>query len=204
MWSELSSRTFVAAGACVILMLSAATAEMTVFPVATSDDDEVFPTVSGNAVVWQFYDSRYDDWDIEGADVADAAVIRNFQITDVPGTDAYPVIDGNDVVWQHEYRPGLDWDIHAATIADRSRIVRYIVCDAANDERLPSVSNGVVVWQNMLYGEPDWDIVGTHLTGADNPEYFNIATSININEIYPCISGNLVVWNMVPPGLFQT
>jgi len=199
MWSELSSRTLVAAGTYVFLMVSAATAEMTVFPVATSDDDEVFPTVSGNTVVWQFYNSRYDDWDIEGADVADAAVIRDFQITDVPGNDAYPVIDGNDVVWQHEYRPGLDWDIHAATIADRSRIVRYIVSASSDDERLPCVSGGVAVWQHMFLGVADWDILGAYLTGADDPEPLYISTAIDIDELFPCISGNLVVWSQKKP-----
>lgn len=134
MWSGLSSRTFIAAGVCVVFMVSLSVAEMTVFPVATSEEDEIFPTVSGGTVVWQFNNSRYDDWDIEGADLSETAVLRNFQITDVPGVDAYPVIDGNDVVWQHEYRPGQDWDIHAADISQRSRILKYVVSDSANDE----------------------------------------------------------------------
>jgi hypothetical protein len=196
MWSELSKRSLVAAGVCVLLAASAAVAEMIVLPVAASDEDEVFPTVAGNTVVWQFYNARYDDWDVEGADLAEGAVVTRFQITDVPGTDAYPVIDGNDVVWQHEYRPGLDWDIHAADISDRGHIGRYIVTDSANDERLPHASDGVVVWQDMLYGASDWDILGAPLTGAAHPPYFSISAGADINEMFPCISGSLVVWSM--------
>ncbi|MBN2130462.1 MAG: hypothetical protein JW741_13250 [Sedimentisphaerales bacterium] len=188
-----------AAAACLVFSVVPAVAEMIVFPVATTDDDETFPTVSGGTVVWQFYNSRYDDWDIRGAGISDTGVVRDFQITDVPGTDAYPMIDGNDVVWQHEYQPGLDWDIHAADISDRSRIVKYIVSDSADDERLPSVSGGVVVWQHMFFGESDWDILGAYLTGADDPEYFYVSATIGVNELFPCISGDLVVWNQPKP-----
>jgi len=199
MRGQLSNKSFVAAGLCLILAASSTAAEMTVFPVATTDDDEAFPVVSGGTVVWQFYNSRYDDWDIKGADISDTAVVRDFQITDVPGTDAYPMIDGNDVVWQHEYQPGLDWDVHAADISDRSHVVKYIVSASSDDERLPCVSNGVAVWQHRFFGILDWDILGAVLTGADDPELFYVSTSIDIDELFPSISGDLVVWNQKMP-----
>jgi len=199
MRSELSGKSFVAAGLCLILAASGAVAQMTVFPVATTGDDEEYPTVSGGTVVWQFYNSRYDDWDIRGADISDEGVLRDFQITDVPGTDAYPMIDGNDVVWQHEYQPGLDWDIHAADLSNRAYIHTYIVSATADDERLPSVSGSVVVWQHMFFGESDWDILGAYLTGADDPEVIYVSTGIGVNELFPCISGELVVWNQKKP-----
>jgi len=196
---ELSHKSFVAAGLCLILAASGAVAAMTVFPVAATDDDETFPTVSGDTVVWQFYNSRYDDWDIRGADISDAVVLDDFQIADFPGADAFPMIDGNDVVWQHEYQPGLDWDVHAADLSDRTHILKYIVSDSADDERLPCVSGGVVVWQHMFFGESDWDILGAQLTGADDPEWFYVSAAIGVNELFPCISGELVVWNQKKP-----
>lgn len=199
MRSKSSNSLFPAAGLCLILAASTAIAELTVFPMATTDDDETYPVVSGDTVVWQFYNSRYDDWDIKGADISDAAVVRDFQITDVPGADLYPMIDGNDVVWQHEYQPGLDWDIHAADLSDCSHIVRTVVSASSDDERLPCVSNGVVVWQHMFFGVSDWDILGAYLTGADDPEPFYVSTSIDIDELFPSISGDLVVWNQKKP-----
>lgn len=203
MRSKSPNRSLIAASLCLILAASASARALTVFAVATTGDDETFPTVSGNTVVWQFYNSRYGDWDIEGADISNTASPQGFAITDVPGDDHYPVVDGNDVVWQHQYRPDSDWDIHAADISNRPGVARYMVSATVDDERLPYVANGVVVWQHMFLGAPDWDILGAHLTGEDDPEAFFVAGSIDVQELYPCISGNLVVWHQKTPEVPQ-
>ena len=41
---------------------------------------------------------------------------------------------------------------------------------------------------------PDWDILGARLTGKDNPKAFFVSAGIDVEELFPCISGDLVVW----------
>ena len=203
MRSRLPHRSFIAVSLCLILTASAVARALTVFPVARTGDDEAFPTVSGNTVVWQFYNSRYDDWDIEGADILDPAAPVGFPVTDTPGDDLYPVVDGNDVVWQHQYREDSDGDVHAADISNRGQVVRYTVSGSMDDECLPDVADGVVVWQHRFFGVPDWDILGAHLAGQEDPESFYVATAIDIHELFPSISGNLVVWHQKMPDIQQ-
>jgi hypothetical protein len=203
MRSEPVLRILAVRGLLLVLGVCSTAGALTHFKVASSADDEVFPTVCGTTVVYQFYSSRYDDWEIQGADVSDPALPVLFPITDVPGTDAYPVIDGNDVVWQHEYRPGEDWDIHAADISNRHAASRYVIAGTVHDERVPYVSGGVVVWQHLFVGAPDTDVFGARLTGQDDPNRFPVAASIDVDERYPCISGDLVVWNQRMPNVPQ-
>jgi len=103
-----------ATSVCLALILGTAAQALTVFRVATTEDDEAFPSVSGHKVVWQFYDSRYGDWDLELADISNPNAPVVSALTDVPGDDQYPVLDGNDVVWQ-DNRDG-NWEIYGAIV----------------------------------------------------------------------------------------
>jgi hypothetical protein len=188
----------------LLLAASVAPGAITVYRVAATADDEAYPTVSGNVVVWQFYDSRYDDWNLKAADISDPAAPVSFSITDDPGADLYPVIDGNDVVWQYQYDPDVDADVHGVTLSDRRVVARYRVSAfVGDDERLPYVSNGVAVWQDQLLGAPDCDVFAARLTGQDDPPAFPVSAAIDIEELAPCISGNLVVWHQKDPAVSQ-
>lgn len=66
---------------CVLLVLAARA--VAAFKVASTADDEVYPSVSGNTVVWQYFNSRYGDWDIYAA-----------------------VLDGPEVAFETEYAWG--------------------------------------------------------------------------------------------------
>ncbi len=202
MRSEVCNRWWAVVSLCLVLVTSAA-ADVAVFRVAATADDETFPTVSGNVVVWQFYNSRYDDWDIKGADISNPAAPVAFGISDFPGADLYPVIDGNDVVWQHQYRPDSDGDVYAADISKRPSVLKYRVSAFVDDERLPSVSNGVAVWQHQFTDASDRDIFGAWLTGKDNPPAFPVSAGIDVDELAPCISGTLVVWHQKAADLPQ-
>jgi beta propeller repeat protein len=179
---------------CVVSTGPLVRGAVTVLRVATTAEDEAFPSVCGNTVIWQYFNSRYGDWEISGADIADPAVPLTFAITDLPGDDVYPVIDGNDVVWQHQWDADSDADVYATRIENHQRTALYAVSAFIDDERLPSVSHGVVVWQHRFVGAPDWDVFGARLTGVDNPDAFAVSAGIDIDELAPCISGNLVVW----------
>ncbi len=201
MRSEMLKRPLVVASLCLVLLVSATAQALTVFRVATGKDDEAFPSVSGNTVVWQFYNSRYDDWDIAGADISDTAAPTSFMVSDIPGDDFYPVIDGNDVVWQHHYRADSDGDVYGARIENGRRTLLYRVSASMEDERMPYVSEGIVVWQHKFDNAPDWDVLGARLTGKDDPEPIYVSATIDVDELAPCISGNLVVWHHAAPDL---
>jgi beta propeller repeat protein len=203
MRSRISNKSLTVTSLCLVLAAATAARALTVFRVATGKDDEEFPSVSGNTVVWQFYNSRYDDWDIAGADISNTATPADFTISDIAGADFYPVIDGNDVVWQHHYRENSDGDVYGARIANGRRTSLYAVSATMDEERLPSVSDGVVVWQHKFSDVPDWDILGARLTGKDNPEPFYVSANIDVDELFPCISGSLVVWQQRSPDLPQ-
>jgi hypothetical protein len=200
MQSETPKRWLVVVGLCLVLAASVA-AEINVFRVAGTQEDEGFPTVSGNIVVWQYFNSRYGDWEIEGADITDPAAPQAFAITDIPGDDIFPVIDGNDVVWQHQRNANSDGDVYGANVANRPSVPIHAISASGDDERLPCVSKGVAVWQHKLAGVPDWDVAGAKLTGKDNPDSFYVSAAIDVDELAPCISGRLVVWHQKAPDL---
>ncbi len=204
MRNETRERLFAAATMlCVISAASLAQGAVTVFRVATTEEEELYPSVCGDIVVWQYFNSRYGNWEINGADIANPAAPLTFEITDFVGEDVFPVIDGNDVVWQHQRDVDSDGDIYAARIANQRRTALYVISATADDERLPSVSNGVVVWQDRFVNAPDWDIFGARLTGVDNPDAFPVSAGIDVDEFAPCISSNLVVWHQNAADLPQ-
>ncbi|MEN6425226.1 MAG: hypothetical protein ABFE13_07680, partial [Phycisphaerales bacterium] len=82
MQSESLHKPPCAASLLTLLAVCAAAHAITIFPVAATEDDETYPTVSGNTVVWQFYNSRYGDWDIEGAQVSSGEVSPSFTVAD--------------------------------------------------------------------------------------------------------------------------
>lgn len=203
MRSESPHKMPLAAGLLTLLVVCTTTRAITIFPVMATEEDEAYPMVSGNTVVWQYYNSRYGDWDVEGALVSDDEVLTSFTIADFSGDDRFPVIDGNDVVWQNQRSADSDGDVYGARIEPNLSVTRFAISASGDDEVLPWVSDGVAVWQHGFAGAPDWDILGAPLTGEDNPEAFFVSAEIDINEVFPCISGSLVVWNNSSSALLQ-
>ncbi|HNS22430.1 MAG TPA: hypothetical protein PKH24_18140 [Sedimentisphaerales bacterium] len=202
MRSELRNKLLFGASLFLLLAACPMAHAITIFRVAATSDREVYPSVSGNTVVWQFFNSRYGDWDIEAAQVFDGKVVGSFTIADLPGDDLFPIIDGNDVVWQHQYDE-TDGDVYGARIGNGHTLSRYAISASMDDERIPCVSDGVVVWQHGFVDAPDWDILGARLTGSDNPEAFFVSAMIDVDEVGPCISGNLAVWQQRSSDLPQ-
>jgi beta propeller repeat protein len=188
---------------CVLLVLAACSAAraVTAFKVASTADDELYPSVSGNTVVWQYFNSRYGDWDIMGAQILGNSAGESFLIADFNGNDEFPVIDGSDVVWQTQYDEDSDSDVYGARVENGRTVARYAISATEDNELLPWVSDGVAVWQHGFAGAPDWDILGARLTGPDRLAPFIVSAAIDVNEMFPCISGDLVVWNEQAPDL---
>jgi hypothetical protein len=203
MRSESSDRTLTAVRVLLVLAVGPAAHAITVFNVAATPEEEAYPSISGNIVVWQAFNSRYGDWDILGAEIANGTPMVSFTISDYPGDDQFPVIDGNDVVWQNQLRQDSDPDVHGARLLNGQMTAKYAISATGADECLPCVSKGVVVWQHGFVGAPDWDVLGARLTGKDNPRPFFISAGIDVDELFPCISGNLVVWQQRSPDLPQ-
>ncbi len=203
MRSEPWSKLLFGASLFLLLAVCPMAHAITIFRVAVAGDPEMYPAVSGNTVVWQVFNSRYGDWDIEAAQVFDGEVTPSFTIADFNGDDRFPVIDGNDVVWQYQYEENSDGDVYAARIEDGRTVARFAISASVDDESLPWVSDGVVVWQHGFFGAPDWDVLGARLNGQANPEAFIVSAAIDIDEMYPCISGSLVVWHEKSPDLSQ-
>jgi len=201
MRNESPGRASLAAGVFLVLTVSSAVHAITIFKVAATADEEMYPSVSGDTVVWQVFNSRYGDWDVMGARISNGSAGESFAIADFNGDDRFPIIDGNDVVWQFQRNENSGGDVYGARIADGRTVSTFAISVSTDDEFLPWVSNGVAVWQHGFVGAPDWDILGARLTGQDNPTSFFVSAGIDIDEMFPCISGNLVVWQQKSSSL---
>jgi len=203
MRSESLNKRFSGASLLLVLAACALAQGTTFFKIATTDDHEMYPSVSGDVVVWQFFNSRYGDWDIEAAEVTDGEVAESFTVADLGGDDLFPIIDGNDVVWQYQYSDDSDGDVYGARIENGQVLSRFTISASEDDERFPSVSDGVAVWQHGFVGAPDWDVLGARLTGEDAPEAFIVSAMIDVDEICPCISSKWVIWQQRSLDLLQ-
>ena len=85
MRSKSPKRLPVAASLFLVLAASAAVHAVTILKVAATEDDETYPSVSGNTVVWQSFNSRYDDWDIAGAVISNGDGGGEFHHRRFPG-----------------------------------------------------------------------------------------------------------------------
>lgn len=167
MRSESLHKMPLAASLLTLLVVCATAHAIAIFPVMATEEDEAYPMVSGNTVVWQYFNSRYGDWDVEGALMSDDEVLASFTIADFSGDDRFPVIDGNDVVWQ-DGRNGT-WDIRAYNLATGRE---FAITDTKMSHQMnPAVyvdtesRKALIVWQDDRNG--NWDIYGAVLDGPE-------------------------------------
>jgi len=79
------------------------------FPVCTDENEQWYPAISGNIIVWQ--DDRNGNWDIYGYDISTQT---EFQITTNTADQTSPAISGHTVVWEDK-RHGQS-DIYASIL----------------------------------------------------------------------------------------
>jgi beta propeller repeat protein len=166
-------------GLMLCMTCSWATAyDTVVFPICTDTNDQLYPVINGNIVVWQ--DGRDPNHDIYGYDLLNQT---EFAIcTDTSDQDVHAV-SGSIVVWD-DLRNG-DWDIYGYDLLTQTE---FPICTEPNDQAYPAISGTMVVGQE--YHDGDNDIYGYNLL---NQSRFAVCEDTN-SQHNPAISGSIVVW----------
>jgi len=184
-WTRYSLTALLLAVAALFLFdLAAEAAVYQTIQLTDNDEDDQFPQVSGNNVVWEGFDGNdYEIFLFDGATTS--------QLTSNSSQDHQAHVSGDNVVWRGEF--GGDVEILLYDGVSTSNVSNSV----GNDHR-PQVSGDNIVW----YGE---DTAGT---GDDDIFFYDGATVTNIsnhtfNDRYPTISGDRVAWIAGPGGESQ-
>jgi beta propeller repeat protein len=144
------------------------------------------PAIYGQIVVWQHYDSTYQDWDIYGSDLSDPRDPIVFGISLMTGNQTVPAVSGTTAAWQDSY--GTNDDIYGADISDTAHVKEFAICTNASSQQSPAISGNIVVWQDKRSG--NWDIYAYNLL---TKKEFRL-TDNTADQTSPAISGGIVVW----------
>ncbi len=147
--------------------------------VCTLDSLQVYPSISGNIIVWQDRRSE-NDYDIYGYDLS---TDTEFVICDDPSNQYYPFIFGNKVVW-HDTRNG-DADIFYYNL-DTGQTTA--VCTASGHQMRPKVYQNYIVWQDAR--SSDYDI---YCHDLDSGNTFVVCDAAE-DQQNPAIFGDIIVW----------
>ena len=151
------------------------------------DNDEQYPAISGNTVLWQ--DGPEGHSDIFGSDITDPNWPREFVVAAFEGRQQLPAIDRLLAVWQDDFNG--DWDVYASDIWLRDRPMEFIVTPFEYQQTAPAISGNRVVWQDDLAG--NWDLFVAILGEDGDLEHVPIADTEG-NQVNARIEGPLVVW----------
>ncbi|MCH8193766.1 MAG: hypothetical protein IIA65_07095 [Planctomycetes bacterium] len=151
------------------------------------DNDEQFPAISGNTVLWQ--DGPEDHYDIFASDITDPNWPLEFVVAAFEGSQERPAVDRTRAVWQDNFHG--DWDVYASDIWLRDQPMEFIVTPFADQQTAPALSGNRVVWQDDLAG--DWDLFVSILSEDGVVEHLPIAATEG-NQVNARIEGPLVVW----------
>ena len=147
--------------------------------------EQTFPDVSGDTAVWMSFQEPGDQGNIYGRNLTTGVT---FPITTHPAYQLFPAISGDHVVWQ-------DWRNGRPRIYARNLLTNEefpISADSLSqsfDQSEPAIDGSVVVWMDTRNGS--WDVWARDLRGG--PEY-PVTSTLNQDEMWPDISGNVVVW----------
>ncbi len=134
-------------------------------------------TVSGDRVVWRYWDEVDSDYEVFTWTPAEGAV----QLTSNTHDDDLPQVSGDRVVWKGS--DGTDYEIFTWTPADGA----VQLTSNAYDDDLPQVSGDRVVWK----GSDGTDYEIFTWTPADGAVQL---TSNAYDDDLPQVSGDRVVW----------
>lgn len=171
-----------------------AAAAVEVFPVCTVADNQRYPSISGEKVVWQDARNAVSGIDIYGYDLAAG---QEFFVTTAADKQEYPKISGDIVVWQDSRSFATKgYDIYGRNLAEGTD---FPICTAAGNQQFPAVSGNIVVWYDNRNAVTGNDIYG-----------FNLATMTEFlicgdagSQTRPAIDGDWVVWMDSRDGVSQ-
>lgn len=162
------------------------------FVVCNAGGNQIFPSISGNIVVWTDYrnedEDLFDNGDIYGYNLNNGVELP------ICTEDSYQGsldIDGDIVVWtdgRNDYSDTSNSDIYGYNL---STGIEFIICNEPDRQGAPSISGDTVVW--MEY-RADTDYV-TYIYGCqmDTGEVFPISTYESM-KMFPSVCGDLVTW----------
>ena len=183
------------------------------FPVANGPTQELAGQISGNVVVW--HDDRSGRLTIWGRRL-DQPAGSDFPISGTAAYDQYwSDVSGNTVVWVastgNVYGKRLDsggvFQVAPGTRAlfprisgdwvvweDQNQIYSKNIVSGAGgligSGNRPAIDGDLAVWMEQR-GAGKWDITGRHLSTG---ELFQVTNTPTLDENYPDVSGNVVVW----------
>lgn len=163
------------------------------FVVCPSSNDQEYPDIYGDIVVWQEYISADGDYNIFAADINDLSQPPFFSVN-APNYQVNPAIFENYIVWQTLIQgdEAADWDIHMADISNPNEPSIYPVTGIVNnDEQYPAIHGNIVVWED---GTPDYlNIYGADITNPAKSIEF-LVSGVDYDQRNPSIYRNTVVW----------
>ncbi|MEN6309160.1 MAG: hypothetical protein ABFD91_15545 [Anaerohalosphaeraceae bacterium] len=157
-------------------------------------NNQSFPRIHGNTVVWQHQiadpDTQVLDWDIYAADVTDPNNPLMYVVGAFSGDQQYPDIYRSTIVWQDNYWG--DNDIAAADVWRRNEPEQHTLSSLTLDQTSPATDGKYVVWQED-FGAGDVDLYGADISNPDQPVELLISDAAG-SQINASLSGHLVVW----------
>jgi beta propeller repeat protein len=148
------------------------------FPVCTDTNDQAFPAIYGNIVVYT--DDRNVTSNIYGYNLS---THTEFQITTDTSDQAFPAIYGNIVVYIDDRNTNLD--IYGYNLSTHTE---FPICIESHDQLSLAIYGNTVVYTDDRSG--NYDIYGYNLSTSME---FPICTESH-DQVYPAIYGNIVVY----------
>jgi beta propeller repeat protein len=149
------------------------------FPICTEKDDQGFPDIWGDIVVWEDHRNRSFGGYIYGYTLSTG---EEFKITKDWENHGSPVIQGDIVVWEDE-RNG-NWDIYGCNLSTGEE---FEVISAELMQIHPALYGDIVVWvdrrdKDCLYGR-----------NLSTSTIFKITTGVGHVDL-PAIYKDIIVW----------
>lgn len=157
-------------------------------------NDQSFPRVHGNTVVWQHQiadpQTQILDWDIYAADITDATAPIVYPVAAFSGDQQRPDVYRHYIVWHDNYWG--DNDIESADVWRRNVPESYSISALTTEQVNPATDGKYVVWQED-FGNGDIDLYGADISDPANPVEFLITDAFGAQS-NPVLSGHLVIW----------
>jgi beta propeller repeat protein len=162
-----------------------ATGDCPITAIATEDEDERSPAISGDRIVWM-YEAFADD-----VHMYDLAAETEVLITYDPYTQAHPGIAGDLIVWVDALG---GWDVKMCEYNPTTEEcpIKEVTDDEARQQG-PVVSGNRIAWYQEQPGHTDIYSCEYNPATGDCP-ITPIAIDPAKTEIHPAISGDRIVW----------
>lgn len=170
------------------------TQHITTYSLTPYLNNQSFPRIHGNTVVWQHQiadpDTHVLDWDIYAADITDPTNPFRYTVAAFTGDQQYPDVYRSMIVWQDNYWG--DNDIAAADVWRRDAPESFSISTFTIDQTGPVTHGKYVIWQED-FGSGDIDLYGADISNPAHPVEFLICDAPGA-QINAALSGHLVVW----------